>query len=233
MDPIKLLIKQHREVETLFAQHESGEGRRNEHFEQIEENLLAHALLEEAQVYPLLRERAPDGEELAQHAIEEHQKVEMTLKRMAAMDIGSDEYEAAMSELIQSVRHHVRDEEEPNGLFDKLRESLSKEEIANLGRMLSQEAGEEPVRGRQGGQGGRQKRSTGSQRSASRKKTASRRGNGRTRTSTRGKTGARGRATGRAAAKKSARSSGARRRSGAKRQTAKRQTRGRAKGSRR
>lgn len=136
MDAIKFLTRQHRRVESLFSRYERSPGKAEELFGLIERALVPHAIIEETYVYPMLKERVPGGVTRTEHAIEEHSKIERLLKDMAGMDKRTSEFDANMRFIIDAVSHHVQEEEEEGGLFDLLRNYMTKAELETLGRTL-------------------------------------------------------------------------------------------------
>jgi hemerythrin superfamily protein len=138
MDAIKFLTRQHREVEALFAEYERAPVEGRALFGRIERALIPHAIIEEQYLYPAIRERVPNGERLAEHAIHEHAQVEESLNRIGGMINGDNPFAVTseMSKVIRSVRDHVREEEESPGLFSMLRATMSQRELAELGRTL-------------------------------------------------------------------------------------------------
>lgn len=138
MDATKFLTRQHRHIEALFARFLRQPTRRQELFGPIERAIVQHAALEEMHVYPMLKERVPNGEALSEHAIEEHSKVERMLDEMKSLDERPAQFDEIMRELITAVRHHVREEERDPGLFRMMRSALTREELADLGRKLKE-----------------------------------------------------------------------------------------------
>ncbi len=153
MDAIQYLMSQHRDVEALFARYESLAGdteQLGELFDDIEIALVQHAVIEEMHLYPIVRDKIANGEDLAEHAIEEHTGVEETLKKMESLEASSAEFDTLMKKLMRDVRHHVHEEEEDPGLFAKLREVLSTSTLEELGRKLESSARIAPTRAHPG-----------------------------------------------------------------------------------
>ena len=146
MDAIKFLTRQHRHIESLFARYLRTPARRLELSGLIERAIVQHAALEEMHVYPLLRDRVPNGLGLSEHAIEEHARVERTIDHLKSLEERPLQYDESMRELIASVRHHVREEERSPGLLKMLRDALSRDELADLGRRLEEFADMTPTR---------------------------------------------------------------------------------------
>lgn len=146
MDAIKLLTRQHDEVEKLFRRYEQAPTQGRGLFGRIERAIVPHAIIEEMHLYPLVRERVPGGERLAEHAIHEHAEVEDTLERIGGLIADHAPFEISLKRVIDMVRQHVREEEEPSGLFDRLRETLTQRELDELGRTLERSWKTAPTR---------------------------------------------------------------------------------------
>jgi hemerythrin superfamily protein len=133
VNAIDLLEQQHREVEELFEEFESAGENAKKTKERIcrelSEQLAMHAEIEEKLFYP--ESKQENTEEILRESVEEH----LSMKRILAdlMDVGpeDDQFDAKMSVLKEQVEHHV--EEEEKELFPKVRKSLSKKELEELG----------------------------------------------------------------------------------------------------
>ena len=135
-DAIELLTTDHAAVEQQFRQIESApEGETRDRLVQdVTRELSVHAGIEEQVLYPAMRKALPDGDMHVHQAIEEHQQVKETL---AAIErAGSPgERDPLLVRLIGNVRHHV--DEEETELFPKLRASLGRGELQEMGGKLA------------------------------------------------------------------------------------------------
>jgi hypothetical protein len=136
VDAIKFLKRQHDEVEKLFKRYEQNPQKGGELFGRIERAIVPHAIIEEMHLYPLVRERVPYGERLAEHSLHDHKEVEDALEKIGGLIADHMPFDITMQRVIDRVRHHVREEEQDNGLFDQLRAALSQRELDELGRTL-------------------------------------------------------------------------------------------------
>ena len=144
-DGISLLRDDHREVVELFqrieaipsdAPSESDQMKqRRALFEQVSTELSRHAIAEEELLYPLVRVKIPNGNELADHALEEHQQVKETLARLEKMSLDNLDFEGEFRTLVTTITDHVDDEEAE--LFPLLQAHLDDETILNLGKQLA------------------------------------------------------------------------------------------------
>jgi hemerythrin superfamily protein len=152
MNAIDLLEQQHREVEELFDDFESaGEGAKKTKerlCREISNQLAIHAEIEEKLFYP--ESKQEDTEEILRESVEEH----LSMKRILAdlLDSGpeDEQFNAKVKVLKEQVEHHV--EEEEKDLFPKVRKSLSKEELDDLGTRMRQMAEELEEQGEPSGQ---------------------------------------------------------------------------------
>jgi len=117
-DAFAALLKDHREVENLFAEFEqSGD---YDTVMQICRELAVHSMLEEEMVYPLLRAKVSVG--MADKARNEHQEAKDIITRIESMGSDDSGLADAVAELKASVQHHV--EEEENDLFPRMEKEL-------------------------------------------------------------------------------------------------------------
>ncbi|HEV2809246.1 MAG TPA: hemerythrin domain-containing protein [Acidimicrobiales bacterium] len=138
-DAIELLINDHREVEQLFKMMEAARttGNIDEQryvAEHVVEDLSVHAVIEEEILYPVMRDALPDGEQLVEEALEEHQEAKELLTRIDGKDPASDDARQAFDELVGSIRHHVQEEE--SELLPRLREAIGQERLQQMGHQL-------------------------------------------------------------------------------------------------
>ena len=140
MDPVKLLTKQHREVEALFKKiekTEDAEGRK-EIMERIKQSLELHTMLEEEHFYPAIRGlETKKAEEMILEAYEEHHVVKLVLAELPRVDPEDERFEAKMTVLKELIEHHVEEEEEE--MF-KLAKKLDKEDLEAVGDRMAAQA---------------------------------------------------------------------------------------------
>ncbi len=128
MDAITLLKNDHRAVERLFKRFEAaGEGavvEKREIVDRIIEALSVHAAIEEQVFYPVARATVPGTEDIALESLEEHHIVKWTLSELDGMSPDDERFDAKVTVLIESVRHHVGEEE--GEFFPKVRHELGR-----------------------------------------------------------------------------------------------------------
>jgi hemerythrin superfamily protein len=135
-DVTTIIENDHREVEALFAQYASSASieAKDETLDQIRKALAPHAAAEEILVYPAVRGAASNGQEEANHAIDEHQEIKRLLAevdKMSSDDAGRD---AKVLELQQAVEHHV--EEEEGSLLPLLRANTDADRLEKMGELF-------------------------------------------------------------------------------------------------
>ena len=146
MDAIALLTRDHREVEQLFKQFEKLTERAQKSMKKIVTKMIRelaiHSAVEEMLFYPAVRTaglkagtRAGEAaSDLVLESLEEHHIVKWTLSELEKMDPEDERYCAKVEVLVESVRHHI--EEEEGDLFPKARKLLGEEVLDELGQRM-------------------------------------------------------------------------------------------------
>lgn len=86
---IELITTDHREVDAAFEQLENGEGtaeHRRSLVDHVIAELVRHSVAEEMYRYPAARDSLPDGDQVADHEVEEHAEAAELMKRFDGMD---------------------------------------------------------------------------------------------------------------------------------------------------
>lgn len=137
-DAIALLKEDHRAVEKLFKRFErAGDGAVQEkrHLAaSMAADLGEHTSIEESVVYPWARAHIVDSDAMVLEAIEEHRVVTGLLADIATTAPEDERFDAKVTVLIESVRHHV--EEEESQLVPDLRSVATRDELLELGEAL-------------------------------------------------------------------------------------------------
>src|SRR3712207_6093968 len=128
-DAITVLRDDHRRVEKLFKEfeklHKKGDGdtkRKRELVGEVIAELAKHAVIEEQVFYPAVRESVEEAEDVVLEGLEEHHIVKWTLSELEGMTGDEERFDAKVMVLMESVRHHV--EEEEGEMFPKVREAI-------------------------------------------------------------------------------------------------------------
>jgi hemerythrin superfamily protein len=138
-DAITSLREDHRRVEKLFKQFEKladggSEDEQRKVVDEIVRELSVHAAIEEQVFYPAVRKEVEDAEDTVLEGLEEHHIVKWTLSELDGMKPSEERFKAKVTVLIESVRHHV--EEEEGELFPKVREVVKRKALQELGETL-------------------------------------------------------------------------------------------------
>ncbi|HJQ48606.1 MAG TPA: hemerythrin domain-containing protein [Amycolatopsis sp.] len=136
-DLISVIISDHRAVEQVFIQLESGHGspeHRRELADHIITELVRHSVAEEQFMYPAARRRLPGGDELADHEIQEHAEAEQLMKQLEDVPATDPRFQQLLGKLMNAIRHHVEDEEAV--LLSKLQRACTPEELRDLGEKV-------------------------------------------------------------------------------------------------
>jgi hemerythrin superfamily protein len=146
-DAIVLLKNDHKDVEKLFKQYEklgdSAYVSKRKLVDQIIEKLSVHAAIEEQHFYPAVRTASEDLEDTVLEGLEEHHVVKWTLSELTDLPPTDERFHPKVTVLIESVRHHVAEEEED--LFPEVRQALGRKALVELGDVLEQAKTVAPV----------------------------------------------------------------------------------------
>lgn len=146
-DAIVLLKNDHKEVEKLFKQFEKlgpkAFSSKREIVDQIIVELSRHAAIEEQHFYPTVREYANEIEDDVLEGLEEHHIVKWTLSELQDLEPENERFNAKVTVLIESVRHHVEDEE--GEMFPAVRAAMGRKALQELGATLEQAKQSAPV----------------------------------------------------------------------------------------
>lgn len=136
-EAIALLMEQHREVESLFAEIEGSGAKayqsKKKLYETLSEKLQLHMKLEEKIFYPVAKEIDDDA---ILEALEEHQNVKTMLRKISSIEASDETFGAKIKVLKELVEHHVKEEEEE--LFPECEKAIAEEELAILGQQMAE-----------------------------------------------------------------------------------------------
>lgn len=116
------------EADTMSPQH------RRDLVDHLIAELVRHAVAEEQFVYPVVRERIPDGDSIVDHEIEEHSEAELVMKELDGMDVSDARFEPKVRELMHDIRHHL--EEEETKLLPRVAALYSTDELDQMGENM-------------------------------------------------------------------------------------------------
>jgi hemerythrin superfamily protein len=137
-DAIVHLKDDHKEIRRLFREFEKAgddahqtQGRL---VDQMIELLTVHTYIENEVMYPRVRELLPDLEDDVLESYEEHHVADVLVMELSGMKAGDERFRAKTMVLIESVRHHIEEEEEE--WFPKVRAGLGRKQLQELGERL-------------------------------------------------------------------------------------------------
>ncbi|WP_086563080.1 hemerythrin domain-containing protein [Streptomyces africanus] len=137
-DVVELILRDHRRMEDLFRRMRSVEADRPGALREFADLLIAHALAEEARVYPALKRYKNIDDEEVEHGEHEHDEGNKALLELLEVEeVGSDAWDEKLEELVQAVTHHA--DEEERTILNGARENVAMERREELGRAFRQE----------------------------------------------------------------------------------------------
>lgn len=131
---IRLLKQDHREVEGWFDEYEQLEdnSEKLELFTKIATALKVHTQIEEEIFYP--EERSDVEDDMLDEAYVEHDGAKKLIAEIEAMDPGDDFYDAKVKVLGEYIKHHVKEEEQPGGIFSQAKKG--DEDLDEMGERI-------------------------------------------------------------------------------------------------
>jgi hypothetical protein len=126
LDAIALLKSDHRQVEEWFSQFEKAGSGSKKQKQQLAASICAaltvHTTIEEEIFYPAFIEVTGD-KDMHHEAIVEHAGAKRLIAEIQAMSSSDDYFDAKVSVLSEMIKHHVKEEEQPGGMFAEAKKS--------------------------------------------------------------------------------------------------------------
>jgi hypothetical protein len=124
MDAIALLKADHRQVEDWFEQFEKARSdtQKQELATKICTALKTHTTIEEEIFYPAFLE-ATEETDLHHEAEVEHEGAKKLIAQIEASGSEDEYFDAKVTVLSEMIKHHVKEEEQRDGMFAKARQS--------------------------------------------------------------------------------------------------------------
>jgi len=140
-DAIALLKADHRQIDGWFGQFKKARStdRKGKLAEKICHALKVHTTIEEEIFYPAFL-TATDDTDKHHEAEVEHAGAKKLITEIEAMAAGAEYYDAKVKVLSEMIRHHVKEEEKPGGMFAEARKS--KMDLEDLGRRMKERKGQ-------------------------------------------------------------------------------------------
>ncbi len=137
-DVVELILQDHRRMEDLFRRMRSVEDDRGAALREFSDLLIAHALAEESKVYPALKRYKNIEDDEVEHGEEEHDEGnEALLALLEVEEIGGDEWDEKLEELVEAVTHHA--DEEERAILNGARENVAMDRREELGKAFWEE----------------------------------------------------------------------------------------------
>jgi hemerythrin-like domain-containing protein len=134
-DAIVLLKDDHKQILRTFRDFEqAGDGavkKKGALVDRIIELLTVHTYLENEVMYPRVRQLVPDLEDDVLESYEEHHVADVLVTELAAMKPDAERFTAKTMVLIESVRHHIEEEEQE--WFPQVRAALGRKQLQQIG----------------------------------------------------------------------------------------------------
>jgi len=141
MNVLKLIKKDHSDVQSLFNKFEktarSAHEKREELFEQIRRELQIHSRVEEEIFYPFLKAlNGNSGRNLVSEALKVHKEIDELLTQISRLQPSDKNFDEKVETLFENVEHHIQEEERE--IFQFAEEKCSEEQLENLGREVAE-----------------------------------------------------------------------------------------------
>ncbi|MGI5427739.1 hemerythrin domain-containing protein [Streptomyces sp. CA-179760] len=131
-DVVELILQDHRRMEELFHLMRSVEADRAAALREFADLLIAHALAEEAEVYPALKRYNKIDDDELEHGEEEHEEGnEALLDLLEVGEVGSAEWDEKLEDLVKVITHHT--DEEERTILNGARENVAMDRREELG----------------------------------------------------------------------------------------------------
>jgi hypothetical protein len=123
-DAIKLLKDDHRQVETWFEEFDNtnSASKKQKLADQICLALTVHTQIEEEIFYPACREAGVE-DDMMDEADVEHDGAKKLIEEIEAGKAGDDHWDAKIKVLGEMIKHHVKEEEQRDGMFAKAKQA--------------------------------------------------------------------------------------------------------------
>jgi hemerythrin superfamily protein len=134
-DAISLLKADHRQVEEWFSEFESARStsKKQQLASNICEALIVHTTIEEEIFYPAFLQATQD-KDIHHEAVVEHDGAKKLIAQIQGMSPDDDYFDAKVTVLSEMIKHHVKEEEKPGGMFAEAKKSEM--DLAALGEEL-------------------------------------------------------------------------------------------------
>ena len=137
MDALTLLKKDHDEVKKMLKDLDDTTDRaiktRQDLFERLKFSLTVHEQMEEAVLYPALKEHA-ETMEIVLEAYEEHDVVDTIVGELEQTPFDDETWHAKLTVMRENLLHHIQEEEDE--MFGQVRRLFDKATLESLGEQM-------------------------------------------------------------------------------------------------
>jgi hemerythrin superfamily protein len=136
-DAVALLKADHRQVEQWFCEFAKARsaGVKRKLAANICQALTVHTEIEEELFYPAFLQATKD-KDMHHEAVVEHDGAKKLIAEIEQSDPSDDFYDAKVHVLSEMIKHHVKEEEQPEGMFAEAKKS--KMDLRTLGVQLAE-----------------------------------------------------------------------------------------------
>jgi hemerythrin superfamily protein len=137
VDALALLKKDHDQVKKLLKDLDDTTDRaiktRQDLFERLKFSLTVHEQMEEAVLYPALKEHA-ETKEIVLEAYQEHDVVNTILGELEQTPFDDETWHAKLTVMRENLLHHIQEEEDE--MFGQVRRLFDKATLESLGEQM-------------------------------------------------------------------------------------------------
>jgi hemerythrin superfamily protein len=123
-EAISLLKADHRQVEGWFSEFEGARSlsKKGQLASRICDALTIHTTIEEEIFYPAFLQ-ATEDKDIHHEAVVEHDGAKKLIAQIRGMSPEDDYFDAKVTVLSEMIKHHVKEEEKPGGMFAEAKKS--------------------------------------------------------------------------------------------------------------
>lgn len=138
MNAIELLKEDHNELRGYFQNYKASDSDSEKHeiFEKIKAKLDVHTHIEETVLYPKIKDHE-ELEDITLEGIEEHHLGDVFVREISGLGEDSEKFEPKMEVLIESIEHHLMEEE--GNMFPKIEKIFDESTLEEMGEELEKE----------------------------------------------------------------------------------------------
>jgi len=139
MDGLSLLKRDHDAIKKQLKDLEATTARavktRQELFERLKFTLTVHEQMEEAILYPALKQHA-ETKDIVLEAYEEHDVVDKVLSDLEATPFDDDSWHPKLKVMSENLHHHIEEEEQE--MFEQARKVFDADVLEQLGAQMQE-----------------------------------------------------------------------------------------------